>query len=480
MSVIPFQIDTLLGTHNYDGKSRKEATGFIEKQIIRGQGATFRVPLKAYNPDRDALVLFINGVFLQLDEDYTFDRNFYTVALKETLTQESELVFVIFKSVKRFLKYDSGSLLQDGSVHEHKLSTALKNKLIQPTAAQGYLNSVAELKEEFGEIAKAFAAFELSSDVGSRIDSGAPYGDYFKSSPLQMNVDLFATLATTAATKGAKSINVETVVGVYSGQEVTIYDRSGYERVVIDYITGSTLIFKTALKNAYVIGAGVARSMGYRDPAGALRFGKWKYPVTNDNNYYPVCDVRYTLYKSDEIVAWVKAAGQIDTSLAASFKTKVTYNIKQTNSPLPNIRWLELTPSLIRLEASAPVGFIQSVTISINGEDPVSLGSDVGFYSYNVPQEELRLEYNDIKVVVVNSVSGTHQGTLVYEKRFIEEFADCAVASDGKERCFTAESDYAGPVSLRLSMTYDANSVSPENVPNLGINYILGGYNDSI
>lgn len=480
MSVIPFHIDKLLGTHNYDGKSRKEATGFIEKKVIRGKGATFRVPLKAYNPDRDSLILFINGVFLQMDEDYTFDRDYYTVSLNDTLTEDSELMFAIFKSVKRFLKYDSGSLLQPGSVHEHKLAETLKNKLIQPDEAQGYLNSVAELKEEFGEIAKAFAAFELSSDIGSRIDSGTPYGDYFKSSPLQLSVDLFATLSTTAAAKGAKSINVETVNGVYSGQEVTIYDRSGYERVVIDYITGTTLIFKTALKNAYIVGAGVARSMGYRDPAGALRFGKWTYPITKENNYYPVCDVRYTLYKSDEIVAWVKAAGQTNTSLAASFKTKVTYNIKQTNSPLPNIRWLELTPSLIRLEASAPVGFIQSVTISINGEDPVSLGSDVGFYSYNIPQDELRLEYNDIKVIVVNSVSGTHQGTLVYEKRFVEEFAECAVASDGNEKCFTAESDYAGPVSLRLSMNYDSNAVSPNDIPNMGIQYILGGYNDSI
>lgn len=477
---VPFHIDSLLRNHNYDGKSRKEATGFIERQVIRGKGQEIRVPLSSYNVDRDAMLVFVNGVFLMADQDYTYNRDYYRIELSSVLVEESELVFILFKSVKRFLRFDTGALLQEGSVHEHKFNAALRQKLIQPSEAGEYLDQVAELKEEFGEIAKAYAAFELSNDVAGRIESGAPFGDYFKSPPVQLEVDLYNTLSTKKATKGSKSIEVETVAGVYSGQEITIFDRAGYERVVIDYITGKVLVLRTALKNEYMIGAGVARSMGTRDTAGALRFQRWRYPTTNENNYYPLCDVRYTLYKSDELVAWVKGTNNISFDLAASFKTEETYNISENNDPMPNIRWLELTPTTIRFEASAPVGFIQSVSIQINGDDPISLGSSVGFYTYNIPQELLRLEYNDIKVIIVNSVSGTHNGLLTYEKRYVESFSPCDVFSSGKETCFTASADSPAPVSIRLSMSYDSNLVSPADVPNIGINYILGGYNDSI
>lgn len=478
--VIPYHIDAILRNHNYDGKSKKEATGYRERQVLTAKGDTFRVPLKSFNVDRDVMMLFVNGTFLMFGEDYTFDKDYYTIKLNQTLVENSELVFYSFKSVKRFLKYDTGALIQAGTIYEHKLNNALRQKLVQPDEAEMYLDNVEELTEEFAEISKAFAALELSMDISSRIDTGVSFGDYFKSPPIRLGVDLYNTVSSKALAKGTKAIDVETTKGLYSGQEITVFDRAGFERVVVDYITGNVIILKTALLNSYVVGAGVARSMGTRDASGALRFQRWTYRATNESNYYPLCDVRYTLYKSDQIVAWVKALPKTSISMAVSFKDKVTFNISQTNDPMPNIRWLELTPSLIRFEASAPIGFIQSVSIQINGGDPISLGSNVGFYTYNVPQDALRLEYNDIKVIVVNTSSGTHEGNLVYEKRLIEEFVDATVFSDGKEKCFTADSRIAQPVSIRLSMTFDSNLVAPNEIPTLGINYILGGYSDGI
>src|SRR5690606_13797653 len=118
------QLDTL--ARNYKSKIIK-----IEKTVTLSKDSdSVSFGITEYNPADDVLMVYRNSVYMSKDTDYTLGGDGLTIfhinSPEKKWNKDTEFNFVVLKNVERDLPSSDGSLLQNGSVTDEKLTESIK------------------------------------------------------------------------------------------------------------------------------------------------------------------------------------------------------------------------------------------------------------------------------------------------------------------------------------------------------------------
>lgn len=134
----------------------------------------------------------------------------------------------------------------------------------------------AYFEEHVRPLKKVIAHLNALADAGSRIDDGYVFADPFNGEPIGMVLDDAKTKIVGVATAGTQTVTVQDASAFTPKTEVTIYDDTNLERIVIDSIAGNEITFAGLLQNTFKEGANIARSMCVIDEdANKMKFGGW-------------------------------------------------------------------------------------------------------------------------------------------------------------------------------------------------------------
>ena len=183
-----------------------------------------------------------------------------------------------------------------------------------------------ESKQDVRGIERELANLNLQLEASKRVPSGVTFGSNFADS-FGMTIDTTKTVTTAAISAGATSIPVESITGLTTGMEVTIYDDINIERVKITSISGNTLSVP-ALTKAYKLKANVARTSAVIDAANkCATFGGWGI-----RSNYEVADS--VVYGSSAVTSYNGGRKLVRTSkgflFAAFIDSADTYTIRRS------------------------------------------------------------------------------------------------------------------------------------------------------
>lgn len=455
-------IESILKGHGVKKGAAGGMAGYYEaRHIAKATGRRFSLPTRYTNPKRDAMVLFLNGTYQRPGVDFTIVDD-EVIEFAQTVT-DAEIAVVSFKDVLPRPPLLYGNLLEDASIMLRKLSPFMQTILKNPVERDDLDERAARLRAAFEILEAAENDLEQVAmywDVRERTSGGIAFGDDFYMEPLNLRLETTRTTAKAAVTSGQTSVAVNSTAGLRIGHEVTVYDNNLVERRRITAIAGDTLTFDRAFALSFRNGAGVARSMGWRDPeAGTLVLARWTDP--SDGRVYDVYehDLRFMLPPNDRFVGWVDALGA-DVTAACAFID--TYRLEPgTPTASPHFTWGTVDATGATFTVTTAGGAVGDVFIRLNGERLATLTSGAGQKRYDFVASRLSAGTNRIEFVAMN---GTLERIAVIDvdKVGVEVTRDLIGTRTDDETQLSGYHDRVTDLMLRVGVTRSVLETPPE------------------
>lgn len=455
-------IESILKGHGVKKGAAGGMAGYYEaRHIAKATGRRFSLPTKHTNPKRDAMVLFLNGTYQRPGADFTIVDD-EVIEFAQTVT-DAEIAVVSFKDVLPRPPLLYGNMLEDASIMLRKLSPFMQTVLKNPVERDDLDERAARLRAAFEVLEAAENDLEQVAmywDVRERTSGGIAFGDDFYMEPLNLRLETTATTATAAIGTGQTGLTVASATGLRVGHEVTVYDNTVLERRRITAIDGTTLSVDRAFTVSFRNGAGVARSMGRRDPeTGSLVLTRWTDP--SDGQVYDVYehDLRFMLPPNDRFVGWVDALGA-DVTAACAFCD--TYRLEPgTPTASPHFTWGTVDGTGATFTVTTAGGTVGEVFVRLNGERLATLTSGAGLKRYDFVASRLSAGENRLEFVAMNGTA-ERIAVIPVEKIGVEVTRDLIGTRTDDETQVSGYHDRATDLMLRVGVTRSALDTPPE------------------
>lgn len=455
-------IESILKGHGVKKGAGGGLSGYFEaRHITKATGRRFTLPTQHCNPKRDAMVLFLNGTYQRPGADFAIvDDEMIEFAQPVT---DAEIAVLSFKDVLPRPPLLYGSLIEDASIMLRKLSPFMQTVLKNPVERD-------VMDERIGRLEEAIAALDVAKEeleqvamywsVRERTSGGIVFGDDFYMAPLNVRLDETSTTIPGAVNVGQSSITVASAAGFRVGHEVSVYDDVSIERRKITAITGDTLTFSSPFTLAFRAGAGLARSMGRRDPLnGRLVLTDWVDPTDDARHEVYEHDMRFLLPPNDRFVLWVDALGAVvDGAVAFSTAHRLEAAVKTDGGS--HFVWKDVGPDGVSFDVTTAGGVVGDVFVRLNGERLTTVGTGAGAYNYLYDTSALAAGDNTLEFVAMNDTL-ERVATIGVFKTPDETTVPLTRAVAGTETQFNAYHDTITDVMFRLSVTRETVDVAP-------------------
>lgn len=350
--------------------------------------------------------------------------------------------------------------MEDGSVTIKKLSPSIQANLTDPVKKAEVDERIQDVIDGLDRAARELAHVELFWAAQERTYGGTIFGDDFRTPPINLVIDETASTFVQAVNSGNNTATLASAVGLYPGQEVTLFDNVSFERKKIATVSGNTVTFDSSLTQSFKRGTVVARSMAKRNQTdGRLDLSTWTDPV--DGRVYEVLkhDIRAKLPVSDRFVAWVKTQGA-SVDGAHAFPTFYRTFASLTTNGGSFFSWTNVANNAVTFSVTTAGGTVGEVFVRLRGKRIATLTEGAGEKSYTYALDRLASGRNDLEIVAMNGAT-ERVGVIRVDKVGDEAFLTTHKAVKGDETQFTAHHDSVTDAFLRFNLTRTNVSVRP-------------------
>lgn len=314
-------IDDILAGHGINELAGDGGRRFVtrtERREALADTATMAIPLSLeYDPENDMLLLFQNTIYMQAGADYTVAANAQSIqSVKGVWERGTTFDFILLSDMKTdFPSYD-GTLIQDGSITEEKLSNEIRNRIAASVDYEAVLSQVERIEAQAVLMRDAATDARLQVEAADLVTAGSSFGGHgvFSFGAPYHDAQTTTTGPVTAGT--AVLTGKVTAYGRFAlGDRVTIFDDTNLEVTTVTKATATELEV-TALTKAFKGGAVIGRSTFVRQPTG----GGFTFPTWGNVGVLEA-HLRLSPGTTDECVLWLTRHKDLTVTLRAKFGT---------------------------------------------------------------------------------------------------------------------------------------------------------------